>query len=73
MATVGKEYHIKTQPIRNLHFMRVNDGWIVYLSGSRHTNHNTYLYLHDNAKVQRVTEGPAFVDIVTFNGEKDNA
>ena len=61
------DFYTKTQPLRGLHYKRVDNGWLVWLNGSPHTVHNTYLYLYDTGKVQRVTEGPAFVDIVTFN------
>lgn len=46
------------QPTRWLHIRRVDDGWLVWLHGSPHTAHHTYLYLRDNGTVQRVTEGP---------------
>jgi hypothetical protein len=44
------------QPTKHLHVRRVDDGWLVWLHGTPHTKHHTYLYLYDTGQIDRVTE-----------------
>jgi hypothetical protein len=46
------------QPTKHLHVVQVDNGWLVWLYGSPHTKHHTYLYLYNNGRIERVTEGP---------------
>lgn len=54
---------ISIQPTRLLTTKRVDNGWIVWISGSPETERCTYLYLYDNGNVERVTETPDGVDV----------
>jgi hypothetical protein len=55
------------QRTKALHLQRVANGWLVWLAGSPHTPHHTYLYLYDNGQIERVTEGPhGEIDILTI-------
>ena len=44
------------QPTKRLHMRRVDNGWLVWLHGSPHTKHHTYLHLFDSGRIERVTE-----------------
>lgn len=46
------------QTTKQLHVVRVDNGWLVWLLGSPHTPHHTYLHLFDSGRIERVTEGP---------------
>ena len=57
------------QPTRQLHVRRVADGWVVWLLGSPHTPHHTYLYLRDDGRMERVTEGGGEIHVLHIKEE----
>jgi hypothetical protein len=66
------EFTFPIQATRYLHVRRVDDGFLVWLLGTPHTKHHTYLYLHDNGTIQRVTEsGDGDLFVLDIQLEKD--
>lgn len=68
------QFSFPIQPTKFLHMRRVDNGWLVWLHGSPTTRHHTYLYLYDNGRIDRVTEGPGGdLNILTVReGGQDN-
>lgn len=64
--SVPLQLHTKALAVK-----RVANGWLVWLNGTPATPMNTYLYLHDDGVMQRVTEGPGRVDIQTWRDADD--
>jgi hypothetical protein len=57
-------YRFTIQPTRVLSVRRVDDGWLVWIGGAPETVHHTYLYMHDDGAIERVTEGPDVIDVL---------
>lgn len=56
------------QATKSLSVKRVDNGWLVWLAGSPETPHHTYIHLHDDGSMQRVTEGPGEINIIDVKG-----
>jgi hypothetical protein len=67
-------HSIAIQPnTKKLLFKRIADGWIVWLAGNANTHLQTYLRLHDNGNIQRITEGPdGRFDVLTIREDKQS-